>query len=468
MAVSFGFYDSLNGDRKYTAVQFSYLFNSLIKDGIFMHVGEHLNVKEGTGMQVNVGSGFAWFNSTWTRNDADYPLTITASDLLQVRIDAIVLEVDETISSRTNSIKVITGTPSSNPQKPTLTNTNDIHQYPLAYVTVGVGVTSITQANIENCIGTDPCPFVTGVLDTIDATTLIAQWEAQFNEWFESLEDTLSGDVAGNLLNKINDLDEKTDLITQSVQKVRENGTFHYRALFKVSNWSGSGPYTQTSNLVTSDGGPVVTPSSVFDSGATTDKTSNETTNEALMESLNMINKGPMILGNNQLTCAPFEKPTTDLWVHVLIKTALKDMMILSKNPGDYATCGNSTDAGENRRYTKTNSSTVVMFPYTNNNGYVGWAIMGRTQSDTNGSGSGLSFSNNYPMTLNGRSCNILAITSGEFKPGIVEFGTVGGPIYQYNSSQNLGYFYDISDTFTNSENPILKEAEQMLHDAGA
>lgn len=298
MAVSFGFYDSLNGDRKYTAVQFSYLFNSLIKDGVFMHVGEHLNVKEGTGMQVNVGSGFAWFNSTWTRNDADYPVDIDISDLLQVRIDAIVLEVNESASSRTNSIKVITGTPASNPQKPTLTNTNDIHQYPLAYVTVGAGVTSITQANIENCIGTDPCPFVTGVLDTIDATTLIAQWEAQFNEWFENLEDTLSGDVAGNLLNMINDL--------------REKGIYLYSASFPHSGWSGN---SQTAALTALDGGPAVTSSSSFYSAPMCKTTSNLETNKLLQESLNIINVGDRSLGNNTVTCVVSEIPVTDIVV---------------------------------------------------------------------------------------------------------------------------------------------------------
>lgn len=298
MAISFGFYDSLNGDRKYTSVQFSYLFNSLIKDGVFMHVGEHLNVKEGTGMQVNVGSGFAWFNSTWTRNDADYPVDIDISDLLQVRIDAIVLEVNETVSSRTNSIKVITGTPASNPQKPTLTNTNEIHQYPLAYITVGVGATSITQANIENCIGTDPCPFVTGVLDTIDATTLIAQWEAQFNEWFENLEDTLSGDVAGNLLNMINDL--------------REEGIYQYSASFPHSGWSGN---SQTATLIALDGGPAVTSSSSFYSAPMCKTTSSLETNKLLQESLNIINVGDRSLGNNTVTCVVSETPATDIVV---------------------------------------------------------------------------------------------------------------------------------------------------------
>ena len=298
MAVSFGFYDSLNGDRKYTAVQLSYIFNSLIKDGVFMHIGDHLNVKESTGMQVNVGSGLAWFNSTWTRNDADFPVSISVSDLLLPRIDAIVLEVNESVSSRTNSIKVIAGSPATTPKKPSLTNTADIHQYPLAYVTVGAGVTSITQASIENCIGADPCPFVTGVLDTIDAITLIAQWEAQFNEWFENLEDTLSGDVAGNLLAMINDL--------------REEGVYLYSASFPHSGWSGN---SQTATLTPLDGGPAVTSTSSFYSAPMCRTTSSMSTNESLQESLNIINLGNRILGNNTVTCNCSETPATDIVV---------------------------------------------------------------------------------------------------------------------------------------------------------
>lgn len=315
MAVSFGFYDSLNGDRKYTAAQFSFLFNSLIKDGVFMHVGEHLNVKEGTGMQVNVRSGFAWFNSSWTRNDTDYPLSILASDLLQTRIDAVVIEVNEAVSSRTNSIKVITGTASSSPQKPALTNTAEIHQYPLAYVTVGVGVTSITQANIENCVGSDPCPFVTGILDTIDISTIVSQWETQFNEWmdnrqdgfdtwFENVQDTLSEDQAGNLYN----------MITNMVP-------YHYKAYFNVGSWNSSGStYTQTATLEAVDGGPTPNSDFVFNSDALTDQTSNQETNDALLESLNRINAGNMTLGDGTLSIEAFEQPATSLWVHVILK----------------------------------------------------------------------------------------------------------------------------------------------------
>lgn len=475
MAVSFGFYDSLNGDRKYTAVQFSYLFNSLIKDGIFMHVGEHLNVKEGTGMQVNVGSGFAWFNSTWTRNDADYSLTITASDLLQVRIDAIVLEVDETVSSRTNSIKVITGTPSSNPQKPTLTNTADIHQYPLAYVTVGVGVTSITQANIENCIGTNPCPFVTGVLDTIDATTLIAQWEAQFNEWFENLDYVLEGDVGAKLFSLI-------DKNKQNIEKVRQEGSFHYKGYFTAAGWTGS-PLAQEMFLYSVDGGPIIGPSSVFDSGPMTDNiTNNQNSSEIVQESLNFVNAGwRQIIGMNRIKCFCYEKPTTDMWLHFMIRTAFTDFMKVASERGWVMKIGEGNTFSSQRVWRKNTDKLVVMFPYKYSTNYVGWAIMGRTAEDTAGVYEGdnvASYVHDYPVTVNARSVSVKAITSGMYRNGNfmmfrredeTDESEMKSGLWFSMFSENPDSFYLIGDDesgFTNSENPVLIAAEKMLYDA--
>lgn len=76
-------------------------------------------------------------------------------------------------------------TPASNPMKPTMVKTNDRWQYPLAYIYVGAGVTSIRQANITNCVGTSECPFVTAPLDKVEIDDLIAQWQDQWKEFYE-------------------------------------------------------------------------------------------------------------------------------------------------------------------------------------------------------------------------------------------------------------------------------------------
>lgn len=185
MSFASGFFNSVDHDRLYDATDISRLFDGLIRDGIFASIGDCLVVKQSNKMNVTVGTGRAWFNHTWSYNDALYPVTIPPSEILMDRIDAIVLEINSVESVRANSIKLIKGTPASTPTKPALTNTKEIHQYPLAYVTVCKEVTSIRQADIENCVGTSVCPFVTGILEVISIEQLIPQWRDILNRFVE-------------------------------------------------------------------------------------------------------------------------------------------------------------------------------------------------------------------------------------------------------------------------------------------
>lgn len=207
MAVTYGFYDSLNHDRLYNAQQMSAIFDGIINDGVFMSVGNQFHTVAGTGMQVIVKSGRAWFDSTWTLNDAEYPLSIDAADVLLTRIDAVVLEVNSEVATRANTIKVVKGTPASTPAKPTLTNTATIHQHALAYVTVAKNITAITNSMIEIVVGKTETPYVTAILQTTDITDLFNQWEDYFQTWFDTVRGTLDGDVALNLQNQITTLE---------------------------------------------------------------------------------------------------------------------------------------------------------------------------------------------------------------------------------------------------------------------
>lgn len=186
MSVTFGFYNSVNHDRRYNALQMSSIFDGIIRDGIFMSIGTAMVVKAASGMTVNVGEGRAWFDHTWTLNDSELPVKLEASELILNRIDAIVLDVDHRDSVRANSIIAIKGTPASNPVAPTLIRTTDHNQYPLCNIYVKAGVTEITQSNITNLVGTGSCPFITGILESIDIEDLVSQWEAQWNEFYSA------------------------------------------------------------------------------------------------------------------------------------------------------------------------------------------------------------------------------------------------------------------------------------------
>ena len=85
---------------------------------------------------------------------------------------------------RENTIYYMAGTPASqNVAKPVPSVENGETYIPLCYVTVTTDITEITASMIENAVGTDACPFVSGILKTISAEELLTQWEAQWNEW---------------------------------------------------------------------------------------------------------------------------------------------------------------------------------------------------------------------------------------------------------------------------------------------
>lgn len=250
MSVSSGFFNSLNGDRKYNAAQMSAIFDGLIIDGVFASIGTAFAVKAAGGLTVNVGIGKAWFDHTWTVNDSILPMTAPEAEVLLDRIDAVVLEVNGMESVRENTIKFVKGNPSSAPSRPTLTNEGNVHQYPLCYIYRKYGTAVINQADITPMVGTESTPFVTGILQTISLDELLGKWQdeldrftdarsqevddwiaqeesdftawfnkmkadlqqeqnvldqwiaseqADFLAWYNQMKDQLSGDAAGNL-----------------------------------------------------------------------------------------------------------------------------------------------------------------------------------------------------------------------------------------------------------------------------
>ena len=210
MAITSGFFNSLSGDRKYDARQMGEMFDGLIEDGVFMSIGDALKTVPSSGMTVAVGTGRAWFLHTWTKNDSDLLIQVSAAESVLNRIDTIVLDVDNTEAKRANDIFLVKGTPSSNPKRPSLADTDDHKQIPLADILVPAGSSTLTATNITNLVGTKDCPYVTGPLSIIKNDDILAAWQEEFDTWFDDVKGTLGTDTAGNLLNKINDLTSKT------------------------------------------------------------------------------------------------------------------------------------------------------------------------------------------------------------------------------------------------------------------
>lgn len=329
MSVTYGFYNSKDGDRRYDAIQMSSIFDGIIEDGILQHVGTAMMVKESEAMIVNVGIGRAWFNHTWTLNDALLPLEVPQSEVLLNRCDAVVLEVDFRESVRANSIKIVKGTPATNPTKPAMVKTNDRWQYPLAYIYVGVGVTSIRQSDITNCVGTSECPFVTAPLEKMSIDDLIAKWEAQWTGWMEK------NDAAWSAWSKKNDTywnnwtethesdfntwfseikgilgeDAATSLATQILELKKAMGEPALVTL-TADGWTGTeAPYEQTVTVsgATADMEPILV--SALTDGAVVD------VQKAYMKAYGIISSGTATLGDGSATFKVYKKPETDCMV---------------------------------------------------------------------------------------------------------------------------------------------------------
>ncbi len=196
MSVTYGFYNAVNHDRQYDAEQLSSIFDGVIADGIYATIGEAFAVKIKTDadLQCTVGTGRAWFNHTWTYNDAAIVVDFATPNVLYPRIDVVYIEVDT--NNRTNAIKVYTGTPASTPTVPTLPTEDGVYRYPLANVQIE-NVTSTTYNHIvptkvTSVIGTNTCPFVTGILETIDITELMYDWTIQMEELLAELRAAIS------------------------------------------------------------------------------------------------------------------------------------------------------------------------------------------------------------------------------------------------------------------------------------
>lgn len=187
MSVTSGFFNSFNGDRKYNAEQMSAIFDGIINDGVFASVGTAFTVSATSGVSINVGTGRAWFNSTWLLNDSILPISCDISEVVLNRIDAVVIEIDRSDSVRSGSIKVIKGTPASTPERPSMAHTEDVNQYPLAYIYRAAGSGEIKQADITSMIGTSACPYITGILQVINIDNVVAQWEDQWDQWFATV-----------------------------------------------------------------------------------------------------------------------------------------------------------------------------------------------------------------------------------------------------------------------------------------
>lgn len=185
MAVTYGYFNSVSGDRTYNADQMSEYFDGLVSNGVYESVGGALQVLAGTGLSVNVQTGRAIVNCKWIKNDAVLNLTLTTAHAILNRYTAVILKLD--IDNRLMTITTKDGENAATPTKPTMQNDDSVKELCLAYIYVAAGAESISQSNIEDMRASNLCGWVTGVVQQVDTSTLFLQWQTAYQEYYDRM-----------------------------------------------------------------------------------------------------------------------------------------------------------------------------------------------------------------------------------------------------------------------------------------
>lgn len=196
-----GFFNSVNGDRAYNADQMSAIFNGLITDGVYMSIGNRLAVQPSSGMTIQIATGRGWFAKRWVDNTAPYIIALEAADVTLNRWAAVCIRVDTTDAARKAEPYIKYSEYATEAVKPTMTRTDTVNEYCLAYVYLRAGATAITAADIEDTrADSNLCGWVTGLIEQLDSTTLWTQWTETFYTWFNGLQSLINENTEAMLV----------------------------------------------------------------------------------------------------------------------------------------------------------------------------------------------------------------------------------------------------------------------------
>lgn len=209
-----------------------------------VYAGTHLGVTANDTMEMTLGSGIAWlhydeFAGCVYGNRSALALAVDMSDGQYNRIDRVCIRLEMLNNKCYAYIKK--GTADANPVPPELQRDNVAFEISVAQIFVGAGVIGISPGNItDERLDETVCGLMRDGVTGIDTSVMQAQfasmldtfttvYQAEFEQWFAQVQDTLSDDVAGNLLNLI----------------VGKTSTGSRSVVIPAAGWSAESPYTQ-------------------------------------------------------------------------------------------------------------------------------------------------------------------------------------------------------------------------------
>lgn len=154
MAILYGFFDSIEGDRLYSAEDLTGYFLRLIPSGV-MEGGFEVTA---SGLNVSVSAGRGFLRTRWVNVTEPETLEVAACTA-GVRQDRVVLRLNTLDAARNVSLAVKQGTEPPNPAPPSLTRNGPVFELSLARLIVG---TESVLSVIDERPDTSLCGYVQG------------------------------------------------------------------------------------------------------------------------------------------------------------------------------------------------------------------------------------------------------------------------------------------------------------------
>lgn len=171
MAEFGGFFNSVNGDRKYKSEDFANYFKTFIGNGINPKT-DNLRVVKVSNTQIKVLSGSACINGYLYLNTAEINKTMANG---VTRVDRVILRLD--ISNRTLNVIILEGTASS---PPSLIRNSTIYDLSLAKISIKNDITTIEDERGQASL----CGYMT----FLGKDDLQAMWNLFNQQWGEQKE----------------------------------------------------------------------------------------------------------------------------------------------------------------------------------------------------------------------------------------------------------------------------------------
>lgn len=183
-----GFFDSVDGDRKYYASDMIMPYSRLVCEGIYgtdntSEVGTDFNMTVASTTQIIIATGQGILNGRWFQLEADLPIDIDVNGTLSNRVDSVFICCDNTSGTRAVSIEYMVGTGQT---APTVEDSTYVKYLRLCDLTVapssqGGGITITDQR------GTSECPIITGLIQQLSVDDFLTQFRSTFNNWYDSI-----------------------------------------------------------------------------------------------------------------------------------------------------------------------------------------------------------------------------------------------------------------------------------------